>query len=289
SVLRAIATAVGNARQDGRTEWQFLTGKRDFDDGKATQDIWVDALFADYAPAIAASAANASAFNAAQRAASSKQNAYQNSWSYKWREFADVPFDVAALGISAAAATDVTTGNAVTWNSWNNGGGFGLQEISPGERAFAAAMVFLPIGRVEGVVDDVARVGIRAERSFAGTALKPWGKTANRATTRVFWSGGDKMREVAEAWAKVNNATTLEMTASGQRLTATTKGLDWLTEGRPMWANESKVFAEGAQGDVHVFQWNSPHSLENMTIWREFEFPALEQQGNNIIFHLIDP
>jgi hypothetical protein len=119
--------------------------------------------------------------------------------------------------------------------------------------------------------------------------LSRWGIAANSAPTRVFWSGGDKMRETAEAWAKANNATTLEMTTAGQRLTTTTKGLDWLTEARPMWAQESSVFAKGAHGDVHVFQWNSPQSLENMTIWREFEFPVLKQQGNNINYHLIDP
>ena len=112
---------------------------------------------------------------------------------------------------------------------------------------------------------------------------------ADSETARVFWSGGDKMREAAEAWAKANNATTLEMTAAGQRLTTTTKDLDWLTEARSMWANESTAFAKGAQGDVHVFQWNSPQSFDNMTIWREFEFPVLKQQGNNLIYHLIDP
>ena len=112
---------------------------------------------------------------------------------------------------------------------------------------------------------------------------------AKTPLTRVFWSGGDNMRETAEAWSKANNATTLEMTTAGQRLTTTTKGLDWLTEARPMWAQESSVFAKGAHGDVHVFQWNSPQSLENMTIWREFEFPVLKQQGNNINYHLIDP
>jgi len=114
-------------------------------------------------------------------------------------------------------------------------------------------------------------------------------KAASAAENKVFWSGGDKMREAAEAWAKANNATTLEMTAAGKRLTETTKGLDWLTESRPMWAKESTIFAQGAKGEVHVFQWGSPHKLDNMSIWREFEFPVLREQGNKIIYHISTP
>ena len=177
NVTRAIETAVGNAQEDGRDEWRMiaakagLSGERYFGGYK---DAWMTAKLAEYAPMIAANAGAAIQLRNAERAVNDKATADQNSAPYKLREFLDAPFDVAAFLISAGAATDVTTGNAVTWNSWNNGGGFGLAEVTPGERAFATAMVFLPVGRVGGVADDFVRVGARG-RSFAGTALKPWG------------------------------------------------------------------------------------------------------------------
>lgn len=182
NVTRAIETAIGNAQEDGRDEWKMiaakagLSGERYFGGYK---DAWMSAKLAEYAPQIAANAGAALELRAAERAMNDKATAYQNSAAYKLREFADVPFDVAAFGISAGAATDVTTGNAVTWNSWNNGGGFGLAEITPGERVFAASLVaFGPVSRgagfVDDFVDDFVRVGARG-RSFAGTALKPWG------------------------------------------------------------------------------------------------------------------
>jgi RHS repeat-associated protein len=195
NVLRAIDTAVGTARHDGREEWKHIVAgisgaSRDFDDGQATQDILVDSIFADYAPAIAASAANAASFNAARRAASDKETAYQNSPGYKLREIggaiANMPGHIAAFGISAAMATDVTTGNTLTWNGWGNG--FGLQEVTPGERAFAAAMVFLPIGRLEGVAEDGVRIAANG-RSLAGTALRPWGARTETTALAKYWPG----------------------------------------------------------------------------------------------------
>jgi hypothetical protein len=69
----------------------------------------------------------------------------------------DLPGHAAAFAFSAAMATDVTTGNAVVYNGYGNG--FGLQEITPGERAFAAGFVFLPELRGFGVADDFAKLG----------------------------------------------------------------------------------------------------------------------------------
>jgi hypothetical protein len=93
---------------------------------------------------------------------------------------------------SGAMATDVTTGAAVTWNGWGNGG-FGLGEVSPGERVAAAGLMFLPIGRGGSVVDDVARAGLRAERSFAGAAVRPWGVVTGTPSTSTalakYWPG----------------------------------------------------------------------------------------------------
>ena len=193
NVLRAIDTAVGNARTDGRTEWTLITGNRDFDDGDATQQVWTAALFADYAPAITASANAAALFNAARRAANDKQTTYQNSPGYKLREIglatADIPMHLGTAVGSGLLGTDITTGSTVTWNGWANGGGFGLGEVSPGERVAAAGLMFLPIGRGGSMVDDFARVGARG-RSFAGTAMKPWGVTPSTSTALAkYWPG----------------------------------------------------------------------------------------------------
>jgi uncharacterized protein RhaS with RHS repeats len=179
----------------------------------------------------------------------------------------------ATLGL-ANLATSATTGNDLNGNRLDFGDAFN-QTLESGA-GLASLALALPTDGLSLEAEVALDTGLGSAAAEGGA-------------TRVFWSGGDKMREAAEAWAKVNNATTLEMTAAGQRLTTTTKGLDWLTEARPMWAKESTAFAKGAQGDVHVFQWNSPQSLDNMTIWREFEFPALKQQGNNLIYHLINP
>lgn len=169
NVMEAIETAVGQAQSDGSREWKMiaagagLSGERGFGGYK---DAWMTAKLAEYAPLIAANAQTAIQLRAAERAVNDKATLDQNSALYKIREFLDVPFDVAAFGISVAGGTDVTTGNAVTWNSWNNGGGFDLQEVSPGERAFGGTLLMLgPLSRGAGVVDDFVRVGARG-RSF---------------------------------------------------------------------------------------------------------------------------
>ena len=216
NVTRAIETAVGQAQSDGRNEWKLIAPQAGADSYfGGYKDAWMSAKLAEYAPMIAANAETAIQLRAAERTVNDKATAYQNSAAYKLREFADVPFDVAAFGISAGAASDVTTGNAVTWNGWNNGGGFGLAEVTPGERAFATAMVFLPVGRVGGVADDFVRVGFRAERSFARTAARPWGKPlalTYDASTVTYQAGKIRsfVTEVDETFYRVysgNNAT----------------------------------------------------------------------------------
>jgi hypothetical protein len=176
NVTRAIETAVGQAQSDGRNEWKLIAPQAGADSYfGGYKDAWMSAKLAEYAPMIAANAETAIELRAAERAANNKATAYQNSAPYKIREFLDAPMDVGAALFSGFMGTDVTTGTAVTWNSLNNGGGFGLTEVSPGERAFAGSLVMLgPISRGAGFVDDFVRVGARG-RSFSGTALKPWG------------------------------------------------------------------------------------------------------------------
>ena len=235
NVTRAIETAIGNAQEDGRDEWRMiaakagLSGERYFGGYK---DAWMTAKLAEYAPQIAANAGAAIQLRAAERAVNDKATAYQNSAAYKLREFADAPFDVLAFGISAGAATDVTTGNAVTWNSFNNGGGFGLAEVTPGERAFATAMVFLPVGRVGGVADDFVRLGFRAERSFARTAVRPWGAPLSLSydASTVTYQAGKIRSFVTEADETFYRVYSGNSTAGSFLSRMKPKSADWATE-----------------------------------------------------------
>jgi hypothetical protein len=129
--------------------------------------------------------------------------------------------------------------------------------------------------------------------SLSGPAMGAYGdfgRWSNAANSggRVFWSGGDAAREAAEAFAKASGGTTLEMTAVGQRLQQTTKGLDWLTEAKPMWEAASADFARGATGPVNVFQ-NGSRGVSLESVWRGTEFPLLQQQGNPLNYHIVMP
>jgi RHS repeat-associated protein len=109
---------------------------------------------------------------------------------------------------------------------------------------------------------------------------------AGRAAVRVFWSGGRAAEEAALAWAEANGGVTLEMTQAGQAVEAATKGLDWASEARALWATVSREFAAGAQGEVHVFQ-GPVVSIDS--IWATVEYPALMQNGQvtNVIYHVV--
>ncbi len=132
---------------------------------------------------------------ARERERRQKERAVEIGWA-----MLDAPFHLGAAAFSGLLGTDITTGTTITWNSWANGGGLGLAEVSPGERAFAAAMVFLPIGRVENVADDVARVGLRTERGLAGGLAKPWVESAAKGGDEVItlWKGPG--RTVGDSW-----------------------------------------------------------------------------------------
>ena len=107
---------------------------------------------------------------------------------------------------------------------------------------------------------------------------------AAREVPRVFWSGGEAAKNAAEAWAKANGATTLEMTTKGQELIALTKDMEW-AEARPLWVNASKEFAEGAKGEINVFHNANGVSLQS--VWREVEYPLLKDSIIN--YHVVWP
>jgi hypothetical protein len=108
--------------------------------------------------------------------------------------------------------------------------------------------------------------------------------------TRVFWVGGRVAQNAANAWARANNATTLEMTGTGRPLNVVTNGLDPLRPlYRPLWEFLSRNFARGAVGEVHVFQSSAGAFLDS--IWGTVEYQALIANINvyRIIYHVVMP
>jgi RHS repeat-associated protein len=170
------------------------------------------------------------------------------------------------LQIANAGRSGYAVGTGV--NQVANGNKWGYLSIAGGSLGFAGSLSY----------------------AVANPALNSFSSLPAESTPRVFWSGGDAARDAAATWAKANGATTLEMTQAGQQLAQTTKGLDWLTQARPMWVDTSRSFAEGAVGDVHVFQ-SGTRGVSLESIWREVEYPTIMQNNNvnNIFYHVITP
>jgi RHS repeat-associated protein len=165
-----------------------------------------------------------------------------------------------------------------------------LENFGSGHPWWGLAYAAASVGEVALAV---ATFGVSAE-AFAGGRSAAFAArgliTAEEAEPpiRVFWSGGDRAKQAAAAWAKANGGVTLEMTNEGRRLERVTPGLDWLTEALPKWQKASAFFARGASGAVHVFQYSRPdRGMPLESIWREVEFPILQRQGNPIVYHVI--
>jgi hypothetical protein len=111
----------------------------------------------------------------------------------------DTPVHIGTALVSGGLMIDATCGATFTWNGFANGGGWDLEEVGRGERSFAIAMAFIPIGRFESMADDVARVGFRTERTlarFTEGGLPQWGSSRtfytvqNEANVARLLSGG---------------------------------------------------------------------------------------------------
>jgi hypothetical protein len=181
-----------------------------------------------------------------------------------------------------------------------------IRRAGGGEITWNAEKVYGNARNVEGTLQDPVmlipvaggvRIGIKTFQYLVGIATAACAdgncsneiESAAETTRRVFWSGGNPARLAAEAWAKANNATTLEMTKAGQRLTEMTKGLDFLTQARPLWDAASARFAQGAAGEVHVFHNAMGVSLQS--VWARVEYLALtvNQNVTNIVYHVVMP
>jgi hypothetical protein len=144
-------------------------------------------------------------------------------------------------------------------------------EIGGGSVAVAAAVTEVFAGTLTTAVATGGAVEVATTAGTTAAAVSADGNPTNevQAVARVFWSGGKVAQQAAEAWAKANNATTLEMTKAGQRLQEITKSSNWATQ-RPQWVALSQEFAAGAVGKVDVFQ--SAAGVRLQSIWATVEY-----------------
>lgn len=112
---------------------------------------------------------------------------------------------------------------------------------------------------MKGLSRAMADLGSRAARQGA----------KNGGT--VLWTGSASAKHEAAAFAEKTGGHTLEMTAAGKRLEATTSGMPW-AEARPLWAAESRLMVERAEGVVDVFAARS--GIRKTSVFLEEELPA---------------
>jgi hypothetical protein len=106
------------------------------------------------------------------------------------------------------------------------------------------------------------------------------------SVTSVFWSGGDAAKSAATDWAIANGGETIGMTARGRALEVLTRGMDW-SKARPLWDAGSKDFAEGAVGDVHVFQNASGVGVTSIRATTKYQALLDNPNVTNIIYRIV--
>lgn len=118
---------------------------------------------------------------------------------------------------------------------------------------------------------------LSAEASEFGNQLSRLGSYMSEeisAAGRVFWSGPGTSA-AANTWAQANGGSTLDAAENMS-----------LAESRQIIDVASRIFAEGASGDVHVFHGTS---VDMGSTWAQVEYPALMDNSNvtNIIYHQV--
>ena len=90
--------------------------------------------------------------------------------------------------------------------------------------------------------------------------------------------------DAAAAFAKANNAKTLEMTFTGKTLTALTRMTDYkYTSG--LWDMASRAFARGSEGPVNVFF--NPGATHAASTFARKELPELIEKQAEVIYHVV--
>lgn len=114
-----------------------------------------------------------------------------------------------------------------------------------------------------------------------GGMVAPGGAGTGTVAGRVFWCGGDEAMALANAHAMSTGRITLGMTRAGRNLVRLieTRNIPW-SEAKPMWERLSRIYAKGAQGEVHFIGTEYPGS-----IWMEVEKPILINNGVSIIYY----
>jgi len=131
---------------------------------------------------------------------------------------------------------------------------------------------------------DVLGIGASVMGAGAlGSASELTSAPEAAGAARVFWSGSAEARQAAMDWATAHGGQTLEMTARARELAAS--NLEW-TEAKPLWEAASREFAQGASGDVHVFQ--AAEGVRLKSIWAKIEYPSLSRNpAVNLIYHVV--
>jgi RHS repeat-associated protein len=137
----------------------------------------------------------------------------------------------------------------------------------------------------ETLASEGGYIGVAGESVAAGAS---GAATAAEAETRVFYSG-EGAQETAQAWAKTNNATTIDMTETGKAIKEFTGAPHNTYDATKLWKGPSGEFAAGASGDVHVFIGEGGAPPEG--IWATVEHQALMENPNvtGIYEHQIGP
>jgi RHS repeat-associated protein len=156
----------------------------------------------------------------------------------------------------------------------------GNQNAGAGARAFSCGYVWVwgsaHVVVVGGIAISFAELVLPGGIACASTPN--CGDKVINTATRVFYSGGDVAKNAAIEWAANNNGITITDTPGGANLEIVTKGMDWITQAKPLWDAESETYAAGASGIVHVFLNSSGYNP--LGIWLTIEYPTLMLNNN---------
>ena len=167
-----------------------------------------------------------------------------------------------------------------------------LQATIPGQALYDYGVTAIENGNYamaglyfSGMAAEQALFALTLGTSLSAKGAATCGVGTAKGVGNVFWAGGRAAEKAATEFAIANGGKTIGMTMRGAELNAATKGMDWMTQARPLWLQASEEFAAEASGAVHVFQ--SAKGISLQSIWREVEYPILMRNGVNIIYHVV--